>query len=281
MTLMTLISQILLTIPLTIILKFFNKKENRLVNHLLIPSVYIIIISALIPAISSNIFLIVVFEIFIRNFYITNITQEENDISKSSFLIESLLSIALSLFTYNYFISKVNTVIPNPEDIKGFIWFLIIIYMANLYNISTKDQKNFLESKKKNLKKEKVIMQYAKFKNLYYDTIKSKNNIINNITYAIMINEEYKNPTTYRKLKENINAVLRREYPYGIMQEKSPYRINDKDSITNAINKFEKLLKNTNLKEKEQIDKILNNYSEEDKINILNIYTIITDFIKK
>ncbi len=281
MTLMTLIVQILLTIPLTIILKYFNKKENRLINHLLIPTIYIIIIAALIPKVSTNIFLIVIFEIFIRNFYVTNITGEENDISKSSFLIESLLSIALSLFTYNYFISKVNTVIPDPEEIKGFIWFLIIIYIANLYNMSTKDKKNITESKKKTLKAEKVIMQYAKFKNLYYDVIKSKNNNINNLTYAIMINQEYKNPTTYRKLKENVNAILRREYSYGIMQEKSPYRVSDKDSITSAITKFEKLLKNTSLKEKEQLEKILNNYSEEDKINILNIYTIITDFNKK
>lgn len=281
MTLMTLIAQILLTIPLTIILKYFNKKENRLINHLIIPTIYIIIISALIPQVSTNIFLIVIFEIFIRNFYVTNITGEENEISKSSFLIESLLSIIISLFTYNYFISKVDTVIPDPEEIKGFIWFLIIIYITHLYNISNKDKKNIAEAKKKTLKSEKVIMQYAKFKNLYYDVIKSKNNTINNLTYAIMINEEYKNPTTYRKVKENINAILRREYSYGIMQTKSPYRVSDKDSIINAINSFEKILKNTNLKEKEQVEKILNNYTEEDKINIMNIYTIITEFNKK
>lgn len=281
MTLMTLIAQILLTIPLTIILKYFNKKENRLINHLIIPTVYIIIISALIPQVSTNIFLIVIFEIFIRNFYVTNITGEETEISKTSFLLESILSIAISLFTYNYFISKVDTVIPNPEDIKGFIWFLIIIYIVSLYNMSTKNKKSLVESKKKILKTEKVIMQYAKFKNLYYDVIKSKNNIINNLTYAIMINEEYKNPTAYRKVKENFNAILRKEYPYGIMQEKSPYRVSDKDSIINAINRFEKILKNTELKEKEQVEKVLNNYPEEDKINIMNIYTIITDFNKK
>ena len=268
MTLVTLIVQILLTIPLTIILKYFDKKENRLINHLLIPTIYIIIISALIPVLKTNIFLIVVFEIFIRNFYVTNITSEETDINKSSFLIESLLSIVVSIFTYNYFISKVDTVIPNPEDVKGFIWFLIIIYLASLYNMSTKNKKSLVESKKKTLKSEKVIMQYAKFKNLYYEIIKSKNNTINNLTYAIMINEEYKNPTTYRKVKENINAILRREYSYGIMQTKSPYRVSDKDSIINAINGFEKTLKNTNLKEKDQIE-------------IMSIYTIITEFNKK
>ena len=140
MTLITLIAQILLTIPLTIILKYINKKENNLINRLIIPTVYIIIVSALIPEVSNNIYLIVVFEIFIRNFYVTNISGEETTTSKTSFLIESLLSVILSIFTYSYFISKVDTVIPNPEDIKGFIWFLIIIYLVSLYKISTKDK---------------------------------------------------------------------------------------------------------------------------------------------
>ena len=44
-------------------------EENNLINRLIIPTVYIIIVSALIPEVSNNIYLIVVFEIFIRNFY--------------------------------------------------------------------------------------------------------------------------------------------------------------------------------------------------------------------
>lgn len=281
MSLITLISQIVLTVPLTIILNFFKNKEHRMINHLLIPSIYIVIISALIPSVSSNIFLIVVFEIFIRNFYVTNIVNQENDISKGAFLIECILTIGLSLFTYNYFISKVNTVIPDPEEIKGFIWFLIILYIAGLYNMTTKDKAFKAKAKKKTLKNEKVIMQYARFKNLYFDSIRSKSEVINNLVYAIMINEEYKNPTTYRKLKENVNAILRREYTYGIMQEKSPYRVSDRVSIDNAVKNFEKTLKNTILKEKEQLDKLLTSYNEEDKTNILNIYNIIVEFNKK
>ena len=105
MTLTTIILQILLTIPLTIILNYFKKEENRRINQLIIPSLYIIIISALIPSVKENIFLIVVFEIFIRNFYITNIVNGNNEISTFTYIIESIISIAISLFTYNYFIS--------------------------------------------------------------------------------------------------------------------------------------------------------------------------------
>ena len=271
MNLITLIFQLILTIPLTIILQYFNNKENRLINHILIPSIYIIIISALIPSISTNIFLIVIFEIFIRNFYITNITNQDKEVSTFSFIIESLISIALSLFTYNYFISKVDTVIPNPEDIKGFVWFLIVLYVVNLYNSSTKDKVKKDSIKKSKLKSERVIMQYAKLKNTYFNIIKSKNNVINNLIYAIMINEETKNPKVYRQFKETFNAILRKETYYGIMQEKSYNRVSDEDSVKLAVERFEKILRNTDLKEKEQIDKILINYSVEDKENIINI----------
>ena len=139
MTLTTILLQVLLTIPLTIIINFFKNKENRRLNQIIIPSVYIIIISAILPIVKENIFLIVIFEIFIRNFYVTNITNQQNNISNIMFIFESIISVALSLFTYNYFIKQVNTVIPNPEEIKGFIWFLIILYITSLYSQATKN----------------------------------------------------------------------------------------------------------------------------------------------
>ena len=45
-------------------------------------------------------------EIFIRYFYISNIADKDAETSNIEFIIESLLSILLSIFTYNYFISK-------------------------------------------------------------------------------------------------------------------------------------------------------------------------------
>ena len=132
MTLLSLLLQIILTIPLTIILKTIDKKTSNIVK-LLLPTVYIIIIAAIIPYVKTNIFLITVFEVFIRNFYNTIILKEEMTKPNSMFIIESILSIALSLFTYNYFISKVDTVIPNPEDIKPFLWFSIFIFICFIY----------------------------------------------------------------------------------------------------------------------------------------------------
>ena len=281
MTLTTIILQILLTIPLTILLNYFQNKENRKINQLIIPTIYIIVIAALVPSIKENIFLIVVFEIFIRNFYITNVISRSNESSATSFIIVNLLSIGLSLFVYNYFISNVETVIPNPEDIKGFIWFLIIIYIVYLYNLSTKNKVVIEKTQTAKIRTEKTIMQYAKFKNKYSNIIKSKNNLINNLTYAIMIFEDYKNPKIYRNINAYIGAVTKKETKYGIMQIPSYERLSDEDSIKLTITNFEKELKNTKLKENEKLNQLLLSYKNEDKTQIINIYETIVEFSKK
>lgn len=281
MTLTTIILQILLTIPLTIILNHYQNKENRKINHLIIPSLYIIVISALVPSVKENVFLIVIFEIFIRNFYITNVVNKYNESSAVSFIIENILSIGLSLFVYNYFIGQVDSVIPNPEDIKGFVWFLMIVYFVYLYKISTKDKVVVEKAKTAKIRTEKTIMQYAKFKNKYSNIIKSKNALINNLTYAIMIFEDFKTPKLYRKLNAYIGALTKKETKYGIMQILSYERLSDEDSIKMTISNFEKEVKNNKLKESEKIDKLLNKYKEEEKEQIKNIFKEIVEFSKK
>lgn len=281
MTLTTIILQILLTIPLTILLNHFQNHENNKINKIIIPSIYIIIISALVPTVKENIFLIVIFEIFIRNFYITSVINRQNESGPISFITESIVSIALSLFVYNYFIGQVQTVIPNPEDIKSFVWFLIILYIVYLYTLSTK---NKIKEEKKQVAKirtEKTIMQFAKFKNKYSNVVNSKNTLINNLTYALMIFEDYKNPKLYRSINTYIGAITKRETKYGIMQVPSYNRISDEESIKLTIESFEKELKNTKLKEAEKIDLLLSKYSNEDKENIKLIYKEIIEFSKK
>lgn len=281
MNLATLIIQIILTIPLTIVLNYIERKKLNRINQVLIPTVYIILISALIPFIKTNIFLIVVFEIFIRNFYVTSITNQTNKISNSTFILESIISIAISLFTYNYFISQVDTIIPNPEEIKPFLWFLIIVYFAFMYMNLEKDKEQTKKKKLLNLKEEQIITQYAKFKNQYSNQVKSKNNLINTLVYSIMIYNDNITPKIYRNIKEFFGRVLRKETEYGIMQVSYPTPINDVSSITLTIYEIDKLLKNVNTKEIDQLNKALHNYKDEEKEEIINIYKIISEFNKK
>ena len=265
MSLTILIIQILLTIPLTLILNYCKKSSNNKIEQILIPTVYIIIISALLPMVKENVFLIVVFELFIRNFYITNITTQNNNEGPKSFIIVGLLSIALSVFTYNYFISEVNTVIPNAEDIKPFIWFLIVLFIVNIYT-KTNKEKEVKESKKTFLrKKEYIIMQYAKFKNIYSKCIETNKELIRNLVYAIMIYEDNRTPKIYRKINAYIGLVTKKETKYGIMQINSFDRLSDEDSIKKAIIEYESNFKEDIKDYKEQITNLLNTYNKNEK----------------
>ncbi len=278
MNLTTLLLQILLTVPLTIILNFFRNKENRRLNQILIPSAYIIVIAALIPYIKENIFLIVIFELFIRNFYITNVVNQEREISNITFIIEGLISIALSLFTYNFFIGAVETVVPDPESIKPFVWFLIVLFAASLYKIGMKNHEEAKSIKTKKRRTEQTVLKYAKLKNRYGINVKSKREIINNIVYALMIYNDSKNPKLNRKLKEYKGFITRNEVEYGIMQVPSFVKISDEESIRQTINDLENKLKGIT-KEKDVLDKALESYK--DKEEIINIYNEIIEFQHK
>lgn len=277
MTLIALITQVLLTIPLTMILYYCKNKNNKKIDLLLIPTIYMIIMAALIPSIKDNIYLIVVFEIFIRNFYVTNITLDNKE-NSLSFIIDSLISVAISVFAYSYFISNVETVIPDPENIKAIIWFMIVIYIMSLYKTNTKDMEQKRKEKNIIFKKEYIIMQYAKYKNKYSDIIKSKNNMINNLIYSLIIFETGKTPAISRKIEEYIGAVTKTEKRYGIMRVKSYSHISDEESVKQVINNLEKQAKN---KEKLKPEQLLTEYSEEDINSIILIYNEIVEFSKK
>ena len=281
MTLLTILIQIILTIPLTILLNYYQKEQQRKINQILIPTIYTIIVSALIPSVKENVFLIVIFEIFIRNFYITNIVNKPANSKPLTSIIENIISVGLSIFTYNYFISKVDSVIPNPEEIKGFIWFLIMLYVVYLYSLKTKNNKELEQKENIKLKSEQIIMQYAKLKNKYSSIVKTKNQLINNTIYSIMIFEEFRTPRIYRNINSTLSTILRKETKHGIMQIASVDKISDEQSINIALTDFEKNLKNTKLKENEKLDKLLTKYTNEEKESIKNIYKEIVEFCKK
>ena len=79
MNIFTLLIDILLTIPLALIMIKIENNKNSFIHSCFVPTIFIIIVAALIPSLKKYIFLIPIFEIFIRNFYLTNINEEINN----------------------------------------------------------------------------------------------------------------------------------------------------------------------------------------------------------
>jgi len=282
MNLFNILIQLVFTVPLFCIIEYFNKKEISNIQKILIPVVYIIILCGFCTEIKSNIYLIVIFEFFLRNFYQNYVVNKDILVNKKEYFFNSLISIILSIFIYDYYISKVDNIFPLPSEFRSLLWFLIIIFIYVLFkNTGSKVTKvkkdSFIDRKR-----EYVVVMYAKFKSKYYRIVKSKNMVINRLVYSIMIYENYKNPCFYRKFGNLINRFVNKEYKYGIMQVESDKEIDDEKSIKLAITKLEKSYSKLDKKMTEK-DIVLNllreKYDNNDYIkDIVDIYDEITDF---
>ena len=112
--------------------------------------------------------------------------------------------------------------------------------------------------------------------------VKSKEVIVNRLTYAIMIYENYKNPSFYRKFVSIMNRFVNKEIRYGIMQVESEREIDDEKSIKLSVSKIEKSFAKLDKKKTEEEKIILlleEKYTNKEYINdILDIYKEIIDF---
>ena len=272
MNLITLLIDVLLTIPLSFIMIKITSKKNSFTYSCIIPTIYMIIISSIIPSIKENIFIIPIIEIFIRNFYLTNINEEINNNKQA--ILSSLLSIILVTITYSYFISKVDKVLPTQEEIRPFIWLIIIYVIYSL--LKDNSVKSITTIKSLQGKDEYILMQYAKYKSRYKDLIDNKNKTINNLIYSLMIYKSYQEPRVIKSIKNYIKHILNKEVRYGILEVSSPTPISDEESINITLNELEAIAKKK--KDTTDVEKYLTKYNKEEIKEIVNIYNVINNF---
>ena len=282
MNLLVIFLQVLLTIPLFCILEYFNKKNISTIQKILIPVIYIIILSGLCSEIKSNIYLIVIFEVILHNFYTNNIINKDILVNKKDYFINSLISVILSICIYDYYISKVDYIFPLASEFRSLLWFLIIIFIYNLFKSNIVKNENTKKSNFIERKREYVVVMYAKLKNKYYKLIKSKYLIINRLVYLIMVYENYKTPGFCRKINVIKNRFIRKECKYGIMQVESSCEIDDEKSIKLSIAKLEKDYSKLDkkLKDIDVLKTLLSDkYSTKEDINdVIDIYNEINEF---
>ena len=281
MNIFTLFFHLLFIIPLFFIHELLDKKEENIIEKAIIPTIYIIVLSSIVPSLKNNIFLIVVFEIIFREFYYNYFSNKGSLLNKKEYLIETIISILLSLVTYFYFINEVDRVLPKVEEARPFIWLLVIIFVYNILKKNININLSINESNFINRKKEYVIVEYARLKNTYYRIIRNKNEDINLLTYCIMIYENNKRPKYIREIDKIVNRFLNREIKYGITQEYSNKELTDEESIRITMKELENKYKE--LKSKDKIKELICikyndiNYQKD----ILDIYNELREFNKK
>lgn len=287
MSLFTIFTYLIFAVILFFILNYFDRaeKENNLI-HAVIPIVYEIILAGIFTnetsySLNQNLFLIVIFELIIRLYYVKNILKRE-DLMNSSFYFQIYgISIVGCYLANRYFISEVASVFPTAEEMKVGIWLLIILFFyltaKKHIHIQYKEQVSIFGERKQ----EYILVQYARFKNMYQRDIKVKNKSILPVLYAMMIYENYKRPIFFRKFDAITYRFTGKGRKMGIMQISSPTEIDDKMSIKMAIRELEQIEKELPKKTKKvPVEDLLSGYYEDDKIinQVLEIYQKIIEF---
>lgn len=285
MNLGSIIIYFILGLALFFILNYFDntEKENNTI-HAILPIIYIIILAGIFSSINyqyinNNLFIVVLFELLIRLYYMKSILKRENLINNKFYFQIYSVTIIGSYFINQVFISKVDNVFPTASEMRMGIWFLIIIFLyivfKNHVHVEVKEQKSTFISKKR----EYAIVQYARLKNQYHKEIKIKNKELVPLVYAIMIYENYKRPSFYRKIDRIIYRFTGKETKMGIMQIPSRSELTDYESIKLAIKKITQI-DSTFKASKIKVKEILTEYYQDNSNYILDIQDIYNEIVE-
>lgn len=282
MSINTLIIYIISSIILSIILnKLERKKQDNILDYIIISNIYIIILSGIfkfykLTTNNDNIFLIILFLVIGNILYLTLIKERTILKNNNYNLKKYIITLISSYFINILIINKIDNIFPSIENIRLIIWLLIIGYIL-LYikkNIEIKVPVNnnlsFYQDK------EYIVMQYAKYKNKYNNIINSKYLEINNLLYSIMIYENYNKPELIRKIDLIKYKLFKEKIKFGIMQIEKNNPITDEESIDISKKKLERIY-NIN----KDIKDIIKKYYKKEKNEIKIIYEVINEFNQK
>ena len=274
---------LLLSLLLFFILNYFKKFENKVPSvMIIIPVIYIFLISEL-PGISKEfIYFVIVFEFLLRIYYEKVILAKDERIDINYYIQNYGISFIISYILTECFIRKVDTVFLSLEDTKFGIWFLIVLFLYKVFNgeITIKLETNKNISTK--LKEETIVVRYAKFKNQYSSLVKNKDKDFSLLIYAIMIYESSNRSKFLRGVDKIIYRFTGKVSKMGIMQVESNKELTDEESIKQVIKEINKLEKDNKSKKKLSYHDILNMYYlDQNKVdNILEVHNVLKDFEK-
>lgn len=256
---------------------FVKVEEAPAFNFLirvLTPIVYLIIISTILYYFNLdryvyNIYLVNIYYILFRLFF-NLLTNRGLLLNWYRQFLYWLAIISISYFTYDKLIKEKSNILPDFTTISNELWIIILIFIFQILNNVRVSNDGTIKRKENYLKS-----RYSHFKKLYGTKIKeiTKNELLEALTYSIMIYEDFNRPKSIRII-ENLNFKLsKKPHTLGLMQIKSNRILTDEESvylgtekIVNAYkNKTRKKKKKSKQKEDFEIinenNEVINNYS--------------------
>ncbi|MCB8999402.1 MAG: hypothetical protein H6540_04945 [Bacteroidales bacterium] len=241
---------------------FVKTEEAPALNFLirvLTPIVYIIIVSTILYYFKLdkyvwNIYLVNVFYIAFRLLF-NLITNRGLLLNWSRQFLYWIAIVVISYFTYFKLIKVKANILPDFTTISNELWIIILIFIFQVFN-NLRFSKDTTQKRKDNYLKSR----YNHFKRLYGELIAdiTKNQILESITYAILIYEDFNRPKVARFIEKIKFLLSRKPHTLGVMQVRSEKPITDFESVKlgtkKVVEAYNEYVLNNNEKSSEYVD---------------------------
>lgn len=233
---------------------FVKIEEAPALNFLirvLTPVVYIIIVSTVLYYFELdkyvwNIFLVNIYYIVFRLLF--NLLTNRGLLLNwyRQFLYWSAI-VVISYFTYDKIIKVKTNILPDFATIANELWIIILIFVFQVANNIRFSQDGTVKRKNKYLR-----TRYKYFKNIYGKKITeiTQNEVLEALTYAILIYEDFNRPKLARLVEDLKFRITKKPHTLGVMQVLSTKLLTDTESVilgsTKIVNAYRKYLQKPN-----------------------------------
>jgi hypothetical protein len=134
----------------------------------------------------------------------------------------------ISFVTYEKLIKVKTNILPDFSTIANELWIIILIFLFQITN-NIRLSKSGTERRKLNYLK----VRFKKLKNKFGEVIQdiTKNQILEALTYSIIIYEDFNRPRVIRVLENISFKITKKPHTLGIMQVLSSKLLTDHESV--------------------------------------------------
>ena len=245
--------------------------------RILTPVVFTILVASLLYYLKwdflvNNLYLLVAYSFLFRAIWNVahNRTQLINWYTQIGY---ASLAILATYLAYKYLILPKTPLFPDLETVANELWIIIFLFLYKIFNeikfepkFKQKRVDSYLENRLSLFKNKyediidlSIDEELQNFKNKASTYLIDQSNpedfkflrhtllqpfdqifkpFIKDLTFSIMINEDFNRPFTFRKLEKILCRFSSKNYTQGIMQVSSPIPLSDKESIKLAIHRI-------------------------------------------
>jgi hypothetical protein len=143
--------------------------------------------------------------------------------------------VVISYFTYEKLIKVKTNILPDFTTIANELWIIILIFVFQVTNNIRLSEERTIKRKKNYLK-----TRYNYFKKLYGKQIKeiTQNEVLEAITFAILIYEDFNRPKLVRIIENIKFRLTKKPHTLGVMQVTTSKLLTDIESVTLGTTKI-------------------------------------------